>query len=93
VHRRGGGRVAHMPLGFVPPAKDLGQLGDRPCLKGQAGLVGRKRKVSKEKGWTTKEKGKRGLILQVLNLDVLSKLSYMITLIKQQYATICRAMP
>jgi hypothetical protein len=58
----------------------------------QVGLVGR------EGVYGNRERGKKGLQRskeERLNLacDVLSNLCYMITLIMQQYATICHAMP
>jgi hypothetical protein len=55
-----------------------------------------------EKEWTTTEIGgrrdnkgerKESLNLASFKISILGKLCYMITLITQQYATICHAMP
>jgi hypothetical protein len=55
-----------------------------------------------EKEWTAIEKGERRdikgqrkdrLNLACFKLNVLGKLCYMVTMIMQRYATICRAIP
>jgi hypothetical protein len=54
---------------FLPLAIGLGQLGGRPCQEAGWACWERER-TTKEKGEKriAKEKGKRGLILHVLNL-------------------------
>jgi hypothetical protein len=81
--------------GLLPShAAGLAQL-EASLARRQVGLVGRERMDSKrerrKKG--QQKRRKERLNLASIRLNVLSKLCYMITLITQQYETICRAMP